>query len=152
MLIAKQEPRLKPTCIAKLYGMHRSKDYAQMLVEPERILFDCYKSLLVQKDGQQVTLECKEMVNAISIQDEMYSEYPCLLVGNRLIWKNNINSFLKQVFDVNLAVPDAKKSELDRLETLCMTQLNLVTVSASFQLAQPLLDRNTTTTPRSGRN
>ena len=69
------------------------------------------------------------MVDAISIQDEMYSQYPCMLVGNKLIDKNNINEFMKQIFDVNSVVPEAKKLEHARLEALCMTQLNLVTVS-----------------------
>ena len=59
----------------------------------------------------------------------MYSDYPCMLVGNKLIHKNNINTFLKQVTDINKKLPENRHGEIARLETLCMTQLNLVTVS-----------------------
>ena len=63
----------------------------------------------------------------------MYSDYPCMLVGNKLIHKNNINTFLKQVTDINKKVPENRHGDNARLETLCMTQLNLVTVSESLK-------------------
>ena len=47
VLVSKQETRLKPSWLAKCYGMHKTKEYMQMLVEPQHIIFDCYKRLLV---------------------------------------------------------------------------------------------------------
>ena len=93
-----------------------------MLVEPQHIIFDCYKRLLVQKEGKQVSLEVKEILDGISIQDEMFSDYPCMLIKNKLIHKGNINSFLKQVFDINQTFSNEKdRGQIERLETLCMT-------------------------------
>ena len=49
ILVAKTEARLKPTFLAKVYGKHKDYEYEEKLVVPERVLYDCYKSLLGEK-------------------------------------------------------------------------------------------------------
>ena len=51
MLVTKTETRLKPTCLARAYGMNEGSDYQVKLVVPERVIYDCYKSLLGEKEG-----------------------------------------------------------------------------------------------------
>ena len=68
VLVSKHELRLKPTWIGKLYGLDKTKEYTQKLIEPQVMLFDCYKKLLVQNEyWKEVSLETKELFDAISI-------------------------------------------------------------------------------------
>ena len=70
--------------------------------------------------------------------DDVFSEYPCLIVGDKIIQKDNILVFLKKVTDLNdkfKGDPNVNKKgreqqeKMKRLEIMCQTQLHLVTVS-----------------------
>ena len=73
------------------------------------------------------------------MEDDVFSDYPCLILRNKLVFKSNIGTFLKKTTDINEKFKISDQSEetaylekINRLETLCQTQLHLVTVSLAF--------------------
>ena len=43
----------------------------------------------------------KELTTGISMEDDVFSDYPCLILRNKLIFKNNIGTFLQKTTDIN---------------------------------------------------
>ena len=70
-----------------------------------------------------------------SVLDNVYSELPCLLYGNKRVQRSNILVFLKKVTTVNdkfrKEPSRASEERIKRLEVMCQTHLHLVTVSNS---------------------
>lgn len=76
------------------------------------------------------------------LADQLYPDWPCLLIGNRHVQKNNISFIMKKVCTLNdkfrsaeFRKPGAKiymtEEKIKRLEIMCQTHLHLITVSHS---------------------
>lgn len=67
------------------------------------------------------------------LADSVYSEYPCLLIGNKYVQKANIALMLKKMTTINDKIKNAAEraslEKIKRLEVLCQTQLHLISVS-----------------------
>ena len=49
----------------------------------------------------KVDFASKDLTDGTSLEDDVFSEYPCLLLGNKMIYKNNIGEFLKKTTNIN---------------------------------------------------
>ena len=111
------------------------------MIVPEKVLFDCYKKLIENYNGEDDGHELKVKTldaDGPLLANTLYPEWPCILVGNRRVQKNNIGLFMKKMCTINekfreSRVPGAKlhlqEEKLKRLELLCQTHLHLITVS-----------------------
>ena len=106
---------------------------------PERTIFECFKKLIEGPSPshalkQEHRMRVKELGSGISLEDRVFSDLPCLLVGEQRVQKNNVLVFLKKVTTLNdkfrsTALRDSEEL-IKRLEVMCQTQLHLITVSA----------------------
>ena len=103
---------------------------------PERVIFECYKTLFENassnEDRHHMLIKTLDSEGR-SLRDTVYPEWPCILVGNRRVSKNNILVFLKKICTLNDKFRSAKyrncEETIKRMEVMCQTQLHLVTVS-----------------------
>ena len=96
-----------------------------MLAVPEHTIFECYNSLLgLREGGTKVSFETKDLYEGKRLEDDVFSDYPCLLLQNKMIFKSNISMFLKKTTDIDEKFKNQVNTERDlttinRLEVLC---------------------------------
>ena len=98
-LVCKTEPLNKPTFLSTILLSaedRQAMEETQLLV-PERLLFECYGKLL----GDSVEFVVRELKGCKLAADEVFSEYPVLLFGDKLIQKTNIAAFLRRVTTID---------------------------------------------------
>jgi archaellum component FlaC len=84
----------------------------------------------------------KELKDCKLAADDVFSEYPVLIYGDKLIQKHNIGAFLKQMTTIDDKFNDSdlnshginerlqiERDSIERLSTMVQTQLHLITVS-----------------------
>ena len=100
---------------------------------PECVLFECYKKLFENcdkgEDKHEISVKTLDSDGA-RLANTLYPDWPCLLVGNRRVQKNNISLFMKKICTLNdkfrtaeFRLPGAQmhmpEEKLKRLEILC---------------------------------
>ena len=96
------------------------------VVVPEQVLYNCYAKMLDPVSQDKVLFSEKKLESGKAMTDDVFSDYPSLVVGNKVINKNNIGIFLKKVTNINdkfrqLKDSVARLEKIKRLEVLCQT-------------------------------
>ncbi len=71
----------------------------------------------------------KKIVKAIAAEDDVYGEYPKLLVNYSIVSREQIIPFLREAFPLDRALSESDARLASQIEELCITKLHAATVS-----------------------
>ena len=76
----------------------------------------------------------RKLIDKINAEDDVYGEYPQLLVNHNVIPRENVIPFFMEIFPLDRVLSDANLKIAKELEYLCIHELHVASVTFTSNL------------------
>ncbi len=103
--------------------------------ESKLTLFDPIETILKVLRSVLNIPYTRKMIRGLAPRDDVYGEYPKLLVNFNILPREKIIPFLEEIFPLNGILTVEQRKVAEELEHLCLTKLHVATVRCFFLIS-----------------